>query len=255
MRIGCQVGLWGRNLKDAMSDISAVGLEGIETFGLEEYYDKPERFHALLDKFGLTLSGIYHNDNFITPELQPQTLQKATAIIKFLKVVGGEFIVLHSGGVKKKEGYPISVYDQLTNTMNQIGKIGYKYGIKVACHPHMGTMVENREELTILMERLNPDLVGLCPHAAHWLRVGVDPYEIYRTYANRVSYVHVSDQEVDGKGVHVGEGKINQRALMKPLQTAGFDGWVIIEGRNEDVPVKESIKISAQYLRKEFIGK
>jgi len=257
MKIGCHIGLWGRNLKKAMSDISAAGLEGIETFGLEEYYDTPKRFRVLLDEFGITLSGIYHDaSDFITPELRYRALEKAAAAIKFLKSVNGKFLILHSGSVKKKEGYPISAYDYLAETMNQIGKIGHKYGIGVACHPHVGTMVENKEELTILMERLDSDLVGLCPHAIHWLLVGADPYEIYRIYANRVTYLHVSDRAADGKeNVSVGRGKVDQRALMDPLQVAGFDGWVIIESKNEDIPIQESIKISAQYLKKEFIEK
>lgn len=256
MKIGCQIGMWGRNLKKAMSDISAAGLEGIETFGLEEYYDTPKRFRVLLDEFGITLSGIYHDaSDFITPELRYRALEKATAAIKFLKSVNGKFLILHSGSAKKKEDYPISAYNHLAETMNQIGKIGHKYGIGVACHPHVGTMVENKEKLAILMERLDSDLVGLCPHAVHWLLAGADPYEIYRIYANRVTYLHVSDRAADGKGVSVGEGEIDQQALMKPLQAAGFDGWVIIEGTNKDVSVKQSIKISAQYLKKEFIEK
>jgi len=230
-----------------------MGLKGIETFGREQYHDAPERLRELLDEFSVTLCGIYHSSDFVTPEAHSSTLAKATAVIRFLQAVSGEFLILNSGSAKKKEGYPISAYDHLAKTMNQIGSTAHKYGIKVVCHPHIGTMVENREELTILMERLNPNLVGLCPHAAHWVNVGVDPYEIYQTYARRVTYLHVSDQTADDRGVSVGQGKIDQSALMKPLQAAKFDGWVIIESKDEDVPVRESINSSAQYIKKEFI--
>lgn len=253
MKIGCHDSAWNQDVEKAMSDISALGLEGMETFGLEEYYDNPQRFRALLDKFGLTLSGIYHHPEL--PEAQSQALEKASAAVRFLKAVKGEFLILQSGGFRIKGGHPISVYDQLTDTMNKIGRIGQKYGIKVALHPHIGTMGQTREELTIFMQRLDPDLVGLCPDIAHWIRAGVDPYEICQTYADRVSYVHVKDLGADDKAVSIGQGGIDQRAFMKPILAAGFDGWIIIECRDEDLPVKESMKISGEYLKKEFMEK
>jgi len=280
MKIGAQVGLWKRNLNAALNDISSAGLEGIETFELGEYYDRPREFSLLLDKFNMTLSGMYYGGDFITPETQAQELKRATTAIKFLRMVDGEFLILNSGSGRKEEGYPISAYEQLADTMNKIGRIASEHGIEVACHPHVGTMVETREQLDVLMERLDPDFVSLCPHASHFLYTGTDPYKIYEAYAKRVLYVHVSDmkgakkvaeahrqilekkrnreelfKEMGIGPASLGQGEIDQRALMSPLLKAGFDGWIIIEGLDPQLTPLESIKISGNYLKKEFMKK
>jgi len=254
MKIGAQIGLWKGNLNAALKDISNVELEGIETFTdpwVNLYYDKPSKFHSLLSQFNVTLSGMYYGGDFITPETQTQELKRATKVIRFLKAVGGEFLILNSGSARNEKGYPMSAYDQLAETMNKIGEIGREYSIKVACHPHVGTMVETRKQLDLLMERLNPELVGLCPHAAHFLYTGTDPYDIYKTYADRVVYVHVSDMR-GGAPTNLGQGEIDQRALMEPLLKAGFDGWIIIEGIDPKSTPLEGIKVAAEYVRKEL---
>jgi len=43
--------------------------------------------------------------------------------------------------------------------------------------------------------------------------------------------------------------------LMRPLLKAGFDGWIVIEGLDPQLTPLESIKISANYLKKEFMKK
>lgn len=283
MKIGAQIGLWGygvtNNLNRALRDISAAGLEGIETFAdpwVDQYSNNPIGFSSLLSKFNVVLSGMYYGSDFITPETQHQELEKATIVIRFLRAVNSDFLILNSGSTRKKEGYPVSAYDQLAETMNKVGKIGREHGIKVACHPHVGTMVETRRQLDLLMERLDPDFVGLCPHAFHFLATNTDPYEIYKTYADRVVYVHVSDttgvdkiteanrliqqgedrweafKKLNIDSANLGHGEIDQRALMKPLLKAGFDGWIIIEGYDSRSTPLEGIQVAANYLRKEF---
>lgn len=278
MKIGAQVGLWKRNLKEALQDIQYAGLEGIETFELGEYYSKPNELKLLLKKHNVALTGMYYAGDFITPETQKQELKKATTAIEFLPKVNGEFLVLNSGSSRKEEGYPVSAYDHLADTMNKIGKIGCEYGVNVAVHPHFGTMVETRKQLDTLMERLDPDLVSLCLHASHFLYTETDPYKIYEVYAKRVIYVHVSDmkgvnkikkaceqmhwkkrsreevfKEMRISQTNLGQGEIDQKALMKPLLKAGFNGWIIIETLDPETTLREGIKISANYLKKEFM--
>jgi inosose dehydratase len=279
MKIGAQVGLWKGNLNGALQDIQSAGLEGIETFELGEYYNKPNELKSLLNKYNVTLTGMYYGGDFITPETQKQELKKATTAIEFLPKVNGEFLILNSGSNRKEEGYPILAYDRLADTMNKIGKIGRDYGINVAVHPHFGTMVETRKQVDTLMERLDPDLVSLCPHASHFLYTGTNPYKIYKVYAKHVIYVHVSDmkgidkiteaykqirkkkrgrdevfKEMKIRSTNLGQGEIDQKALMKPLLKAGFNGWIIIEGLDPENTPQEGIEISANYLRKEFVN-
>lgn len=278
MKIGAQVGLWKRNLNEALRDIQSAGLEGIETFELGEYYSKPSELKSLLNKHNVALTGMYYEGDFITPETQKQELKKATTAIKFLPKVNGEFLILNSGSGRKEEGYPILAYDHLADTMNKIGKKGREHGINVAVHPHFGTMVETRKQLDTLMERLDPDLVSLCPHASHFLYTGTDPYKIYKAYAERVIYVHVADmkgidriteayeqmcekkrsreevfKEMKISSTNLGQGEIDQKALMKPLLKAGFNGWTIIESLDPETAPQEGIGTSANYLRKEFM--
>lgn len=283
MKIGAQILLWQGNMEAALKDISASELDGIETFAqptLEQFGEKTNEFRSLLKQNNISLSGMYYIDDLILAENQPQVIKNSTKAIQFLRDVGGEFLIIHPQWLKigdkvlNKEFLPSSTYNRLASIMNDIGKIALDYGVKAVFHPHVDTLVENRDELDKIMRLLNPDLVGLCFHAAHFIRNNSNAYQISKDYADRIIYVHVSDmkginkipealdlarkegrdlmevmRELGVRPVNLGMGEIDQYMLIKPIIEAGFNGWIIIEGKDPESTSIEALKISSEYLK------
>ena len=63
-------------------------------------------------------------------------------------------------------------------------------GLRLAVHPHRGTVIERPEEIDRLLDRTD---VGLCLDTGHVAVGGGDPLELARRAAPRVIHVHLKD--------------------------------------------------------------
>ena len=78
--------------------------------------------------------------------------------------------------------------------MDRLGKIAKEdYGIALTFHHHMGTVVQDEDEVKRMMENTNPDFVSLLYDTGHFAYCGVDPLKMVKTYADRIKHVHLKD--------------------------------------------------------------
>jgi inosose dehydratase len=117
-------------------------------------------------------------------------------------------------------------------------------GVGVALHPHVGTMVETGEETERVLAGCQ---VGLCVDTGHLLVGGADPVALSAAYSGRVVHVHLKDVDAeragqvragrttfgaavrDGMFCPLGQGDVDIAALVRTLETAGYDGWYVLE--------------------------
>lgn len=260
MKIGCQIGVWGGNVEDAIAGMGASGIAGIEVFTghLAPYYRMENEAKDFLARNRIELTGAYFNsDKFISPADQDAVVSEALSAAKFLGKVGSKFIILNGGVAKsqKPEGFSDGDFAQLAKTMNAIGKSVCDCGVSVCMHPHVGCMIESPNDVDKLLEHLDTSLVGLCIHAAHQVVAKCDPYEIYEKHAKLVTYAHIGEIGKENKGALLGEGILDQKRLMKALLDAGFDGWIIIESSKEGVSPKDYALHAKNYVEKELLKK
>ncbi|MGC8642967.1 MAG: sugar phosphate isomerase/epimerase family protein [Isosphaeraceae bacterium] len=97
--------------------------------------------------------------------------------------------------------------------------------------------------------KLGPDL--------NWLiRGGLDPVRFIHDYGDRIVFLHPRDQKADGKWSEaMGEGCTDFVAIGKALSDIHFAGHAVIELAHESGfkptrPLRESLKISRQFVRK-----
>jgi len=65
--------------------------------------------------------------------------------------------------------------------------------VRPVLHNHAGSFVEMRAELDTLCRLTDPARVGLCLDAGHLAYGGADVLDTFRTYRERLRYVHVKD--------------------------------------------------------------
>ncbi len=137
-----------------------------------------------------------------------------------------------------------------------------RWGIKVALHNHLGSLVETQAELESFLRKCPECLLIL--DTAHLAAAGGDCVEIVRKYADRLMVVHLKDWLVTdpdvglekwpqrGRFCALGAGNIDldNVAVMRKLAATGYDGWIFIE---QDTHLQDpliDLKLSREYLKK-----
>lgn len=124
------------------------------------------------------------------------------------------------------------------------------FGVGMAFHHHMGTIVETDAEVDRLMASTG-SAVGLLFDCGHSIFSGGDPVELLRRNAARVVHVHCKDSRkdvlrqarasdrsfmqavLDGVFTMPGDGFIDFAALFSILRDAGYSGWVVAEAEQD----------------------
>jgi inosose dehydratase len=134
-------------------------------------------------------------------------------------------------------------------------------GLEVVFHHHCGGYVETPEETRNLLERTDPDVVGLCLDTGHWHFGGGDAVECIKEFGERVRYLHFKDcsaqiasqcraQKLDyfqavAAGVFcvLGEGEVDFPGVIAAMEALGYDGWAVVEQDilTEDLTVPKRI--------------
>jgi inosose dehydratase len=153
-------------------------------------------------------------------------------------------------------------FDTFCRQVNGQAEACARWGIHVALHNHLGTLVESQEELEAFLERC-PDC-RLILDTAHLAAAGGDPVEIVRRYVDRIEVMHLKDwitthPEVSlkewpkrGRFCELGAGNIglDNAEVMHALVAAGWDGWVLVEHDTHLQDPFKDLAISREYLRR-----
>jgi len=124
------------------------------------------------------------------------------------------------------------------------------FGVGMAFHHHMGTIVESDAEVGRLMHAAGP-AVGLLYDCGHCVFAGGDPAALLRRHVGRVVHVHCKDARksvldraraadesfmqavLDGVFTVPGDGFVDFPALLAILADAGYAGWLVVEAEQD----------------------
>lgn len=124
------------------------------------------------------------------------------------------------------------------------------FGVRMAFHHHMGTLVETDAEVDLLM-RHTGEAVGLLFDTGHSVFAGGDPFSLLRRHVARVVHVHCKDARraildrarrddlsfmaavVDGIFTVPGDGFIDYPAILAVLAAHAYGGWLVVEAEQD----------------------
>ena len=162
-----------------------------------------------------------------------------------------------------------SGFRKLALHIEKFAAVSAKNGIKSAFHPHAATFVETERETKILMDQLDPQLVGLCLDVGHWIVGGGDPIKAVESYQNRITHVHVKDVSgevlkmmLDGEiksmnraveefklFVPAGTGVLKLAEFFNALDQFSFKGWLMSEQDSAWEPSEAASGISMKNIK------
>lgn len=125
-----------------------------------------------------------------------------------------------------------------------------EFGVGMAFHHHMGTIVQTDEEIGLMMQNTGSS-VGLLYDTGHCLFAGGDPAALVRRHIARVVHVHCKDvrREVLDRSLRSdlsfmgsvlqgiftvpGDGCIDFVPLLRDLHDNGYAGWLVVEAEQD----------------------
>jgi inosose dehydratase len=268
VRVACHTITWGEpNLELALKEIGELGFSYFETFAsiVPRYETAQSEFRELLDRTGLELISLYGGGEMHLAASADQVIQSNIRIARFLGANGADRMVLGPAR-RTADGPTAAELDQLAVTANEIGRQSLEFGVLSCLHPHVFTVVESIDEIDHVMDRLDPDVVGLAADTAHFAKGNSDvagaEVLLFAKYAERIKYVHLKDwdsalpPEFDDDSLtpvirdftELGQGKVDLKACVDILRRANYSGWLTIELDYTRKTPRESVRISKDYL-------
>jgi inosose dehydratase len=269
----CEVPNWGYQLSPGrvLTEMQDVGLSATE-LGPDGFLPADaQEMAAVLAAHRLTAVGGF------TPVLMHQSshdpLPEIARVLDGYDATHAEVLVLSAvSGLDGYDARPELDRDQwscLLDNLNRISALAAEHHVRAVLHPHVGTMIENGDEVQRV---LDDSAVALCLDTGHLLIGGTDPAELTRQAPDRVAHTHLKDvdntmaakvrsgrltyTEAVAQGMYrpLGTGDVDIAAIVNTLQAGGYQGWytleqdtILTEEPTGEGPVQD-VRISADYV-------
>ena len=262
--------------EQCVSEMALAGYAGCEIGN--KYPQEKEVLKKALNLRNITICNQWFSTFLISKPFE-ETAKPFEEKLDFLKYLGAKVI-----GVSE-QSYSIQGKDQpifegkhvmndhewelLCSGLNKLGKIAKDKGMKLTFHHHMGTVVQNEDEIDRLMEHTNPDLVYLLFDTGHLGFNNIDPVKVLKKYIYRIGHVHLKDLRADvvkeAKAKHLsfldgvrsgtftvpGDGNVDFKPIFNILENSGYEGWMVVEAEQDPAkanPFEYALK-SRKYIK------
>jgi len=244
--------------EQCISEMALAGFEGSEVGN--KYPRDPERLNKALKLRGLTICNAWFS-SFLTTKSLVEVEKDFVQQCDFLFAVGARVIGAAEQG-NSIQGKPLPIFDakprftneewkRLTEGLNHLGTIAKKKGMQLVYHHHMGTGVQTTEEIDRLMERTDPELVGLLYDTGHLVFSGEDHLAVLHKYLKRIKHVHLKNVRFEvmekakkekwsflqavRNGVFTvpGDGGLDFVPVFDALKSGGYKGWWVVEAEQD----------------------
>jgi inosose dehydratase len=169
------------------------------------------------------------------------------ALAHFRAANATSLVLAAASGTEGYDARPVldeTQWEVLLANLDRIRDVAGEQGIEATLHPHVGTMVENAEEVDRV---LTGSTIGLTLDTGHLLVGGADPVAITRAATDRIRHTHLKDVRADVAGrvrageltytdgvrrglyVPLGQGDVDVAAIVRTLEDAGYQGWYVME--------------------------
>ncbi|MFT4043601.1 MAG: sugar phosphate isomerase/epimerase [Gordonia sp. (in: high G+C Gram-positive bacteria)] len=270
----CEVPGWGYQLSPdrVLGEIAELGITATET-GPEGFLpSEPADLRDTLSGYGLRCVGSFVPVVLHREDHDP--VAQVTEVIDRLDVSGGDILILAAAtGVDGYDARPELDDDQwhtLLTNLDRLDALAQSRGMVAAIHPHVGTLVERRDEVYRVLQQSG---IGLCLDTGHLLIGGSDPLEITRAFTDRIRHAHLKDVRLDlaqqvqrgeltytdavaaGMYVPLGAGQASIADIVWALTDIGYAGWYVLEqdtiltNEADGDSAAGNVAVSASFLR------
>lgn len=246
-------------LERALDEMREAGFEGTELG--HRFPQSGADIRALLQPRGLSLAGAWHS-TYLASKPWSEDLAAFDGHADRLQEAGASVIILAecTGAIHGDGRAPLRMGSQqpaveagawraVCEGLDRLAQRAAARGMKTAYHPHMGTMVQTREDVDALMAGTHH--LGLLLDTGHLAFSGDDPMITLQKHGGRITHVHTKDlrfavarqaraegwtfERAVRAGVFTvpGDGDVDFGALLPELVRSGYAGWLVVEAEQD----------------------
>jgi inosose dehydratase len=244
----CEVPGWGHQLtpERVLREMTEVGLVATE-FGPDGFLPPdPSDMAAVLERQGLEAVGGFTPLLLHVPSHDP--VPAVERLLASYKASDADTLVLSAisgaDGYDSRPDLDETGWATLLANLDRLTEVAAAHEVLAVLHPHVGTMVENGDEVRRVLEGSS---VSLCLDTGHLLIGGTDPAELTRQAPERIAHTHFKDVDLglarqvqDGRrsyteavreGMYrpLGTGDVDFPAIVGHLRAQGYEGWYVLE--------------------------
>jgi inosose dehydratase len=244
-------------LEVCLAETRQAGYHGTECGG--KFPRDSKTLSAVLDKYKLDLISGWYDGRMAEREVDEE-FAAVLPHLTLLRDCGAKKVVYADTSLGRHGAIwqPISQRPQLpTGDWISYGKkltaLAEKmsdFGVGMAFHHHMGTIVETDHEVDLLMKHTG-NAVGLLFDTGHCLFSGGDPESLLARHIGRVVHFHCKDVRapilakarandmsfmdavLEGIFTVPGDGAVNYVTLLRMLEKQGYAGWLVVEAEQD----------------------
>ena len=244
-------------LETCLKETAEAGYVGTELGG--KFPRDSRQLLDILDRFGLRLISGWWDGRLAEKDVQDE-FETLRPHLTLLRDCGARHVVYADTSRGRTDGIwqPISARPSLSDAewptyctkLSDLAMQMADFGVGMAFHHHMGTIVETDWEVGRLMEGTGPE-VGLLYDCGHSAFAGGDPVALCKAHKDRIVHVHCKDVRADvlararandssfmdavlaGIFTVPGDGSIDFPSILRTLQGAGYNGWLVVEAEQD----------------------
>jgi inosose dehydratase len=267
VRLGINPITWSNNdvpelggdipLETCLAETRQAGFAGTELGG--KFPRSGTALKPLLDGYGLELVSGWYDGRILEKEVE-QEFDAILPHLTLLKHCGARHVV-YADTSRGRHGAihdPISRRPKLSDEewkpygekITRLSERFAEFGVRMAFHHHMGTIVETDEEIDRLMA-VTGEAFGLLYDTGHCSFAGGDPKALLQRHVKKVVHVHCKDVRpdvlrraraedmsfisavMDGIFTVPGDGAQDYPTLLKILSDNGYAGWLVVEAEQD----------------------
>ena len=245
----CEVPGWGIQLpvERVLREMAAVGLTATELGSVGYLPTEADALRATLGAHGLVLTGGFNALALHDAARVDETLEQVRSSARLLADAGAtDYVSCAVSDPDDWQRIELSDVDwkHVCEMLDRVDEIVEPLGLTQVLHPHVDSLVETADEVQRVLDNSDVDWVL---DTGHLLIGGYDPVAFATRYADRVRLVHLKDLRSDiavrlnadeltlmeavqeGLFVPLGEGDAAIDAVVRTMESAGYDRWYVIE--------------------------
>ena len=244
-------------MEQALKEAREIGYTGVER-GQRMPHDT-EGLRAYLDRYDIALCGGWCSGNTLVNDVAAETATIRQQVDQFIALDAPCIVYAEcSNTVQGQRDVPVNNRPKLSRDevlayavkLSEVAKWVADRGMPFAYHHHMGSIIEDEDDVNWLMEGSSSE-VTLCFDTGHLLFGGGDVMATLNRWGDRVRHVHYKDIRPDvvagiraGNGSFLdavvagaftvpGNGCIDFQAVTNALKAMGYAGWIVVEAEQD----------------------
>jgi inosose dehydratase len=265
----CEVPGWGHMLPPdrVLAEMASLGLTATEMGPVGYLPPDTEVLRPLLRSHGLGLVGAFVPLVLHTGDLT-QSRAVLDAVLPLMTALDGEIVVaaaVTDASWSPRVALDDGAWQRLVNNFEEVGALVAARGLRLALHPHAGTLVETAEDIEAVLAHGEVDW---CLDTGHLVIGGTDPVEFATRNAERIVHVHLKDVDLELAGRvrsgelsfleatraglfrPLGDGDASIDEVVAQLDRHGYERWLVLEQdttlTGEEPPVGRGPMIDVQ---------